>query len=346
MKRLCAIFLMLGLLFTLGGCTGAKQLNERLIIQGIGVDYYGGEYTVSLMCMNTEDPDNEASAVKTVVTRGRTVFDTITNAISQTGQEPLYGHNMFIILGDTICSRGVGDVLDFFVDYYEARATVTIFAAKCRAGNIITQEGTTPKQIANLALTEKNSGRTTATPLYKFISALENKTQCPVAASLNIRDKEIFVDGTAVFKDGKQVCALDESQTMGALLINGKAGVGTEVIELKGENKSFSLSHTSSKMDFNIDKGTLNCMVDIKGTAKMYENKNADTSELKKSIDMRVRELCKSVWQTAVTDNQTDIFNIGRALNIKDNVFYNSVNDWNKVLSKANVKFNIDINVE
>lgn len=346
MKKLCAAFLIIAMLFTLGGCTGAKQLNERLIIQGVGVDYYGGEYTVSLMCMNTEDPENEASAVKRVVTTGRTVFDTITNAISQTGQEPLYGHNMFIILGDDVCNRTVGDVLDFFVDYYEARATVTVFAARCRARDIIESEQTTPKQIANLALTEKNSGRTTAAPLYKFISALENKTQCPVAASLNIRDDEVFVDGTAVFKNGKQVCVLDQSQTMGALLINGKADVGTEVISLEGENKSFSLSHTSSNIDFNTNKGNLSCWVNIKGTAKMYENKNADTGQLKESIEMRVRELCKSVWQTAITDNQADIFNIGRALNIKDNVFYNSVNDWNKVLSKADVKFNIDINVE
>lgn len=346
MKKVCAIFLILVFMLVFGGCTGAKQLNERLIIQGIGVDYYGGEYTVSLMCMNTEDPENEASAVKTVVTTGRTVFDTITNAISQTGQEPLYGHNMFIILGSNICSRGVGDVLDFFVDYYEARATVTVFAAKCNAINIITQEKVTPKQIANLALTEKNSGRTTASPLYKFISALENKTQCPVAASLNIKENEVYVDGTAVFKEGRQVCVLDESQTMGALLINGRADVSTEVIELKGENKSFSLSHTSSEMDFNVDKGVLNCTVNIKGTAKMYENKNIDASRLKDSIEMRVRELCKSAWQTAVADNQTDIFNIGRALNIKDNSFYNSVSDWDKILSKTIVKFNVNINVE
>lgn len=347
MKRIIAVLLVLAIIFTLTGCKGTKQLNERLIIQGIGIDFSEDQYEVTLMYMDTDQASADQKVTHNVISsKGRTVLDTITNAVSQKGQEPLYSHNLFILLGKGLTSRGINDALRLFVDYYESRPTVDVFAGESSAKEIMTAKDVTPKSIAQLAQTEFTSGRTITSPLYKFVADMENETQSPVTASLKLQDGVLCVDGAAVFKDGKRVYTLNNEETLGVLLMTGKAGLATEVITLDGISQSFSLSKAKSEINISRTNENLRCKIKIKGTADLYEGSNFDDEKTQEKIEDRIKALCYEGVESAVKNNNADILSIGRILRMKDNGFYKSVDDWDTLLSNTEFDIEADIKVD
>ena len=52
MKKFFLIIFMIFSLFFLSGCTKSIQLYEKLLVEGVGVDYKNDEYTLTLQIRN------------------------------------------------------------------------------------------------------------------------------------------------------------------------------------------------------------------------------------------------------------------------------------------------------
>lgn len=341
MKRVVLLIFIVLIVCILCGCTG-KQLDERLVIQGMGIDYTQDEYRVTVMYMNT-DASQQDTTHKTATGRGRTVTEAVTSIVSQNGLEPLYSHNSFILFGKGICKEGVSEALEFFAGYYQCRPTVNVLVADRDAEKIMKLKGVTPGVISKIAESNNTTGRTITMPMYIFLSDILNKTSSACTAFVTVKNDVPVSDGIAVFKDDKLSYNLNSTQCIGVMLIRGESDVSAEVIPLNGKNKSFAIDYESTDTNIKIENGVLYCDIKINGEATVYEY-----TKKEKNIKQKIQERINKIVRTSITEciqNGSDVFYFGKMLRQSDNRVYNTVEDWSRLIKKGVYSVSSDISV-
>lgn len=345
MKKIRLIFFAIISIFIclFCGCNNSKQLNERMVIQGMGVDYENDQYVVTVMYMNTDESQQE-SANKIAQGKGKTVTDAVTSIVDKNGLEPLYSHNSFILFGEKICKKGLKEPLEFFAGYYQCRPSVNLLVADRQAYKIIQLPELTVDVLDSIAESPATTGRTSTTPMYMFMAEVIDKTTSATTSLLTVKDDAPEVAGVAVFQGDKLRHILSTSQAMGMLLLRGETDISAEVIPFENGNKSFALSQESSSCDISVTGGILHCNVKIKGEAKVYEYTKTD-EKMEEIIEKRVIQLAQSAL-TECKKYGSDIFYFGKMLRQQDYDKYNNIADWNSFIKNAEYTVNSDIKLK
>lgn len=342
MKRLVVVLCICLCMCIPQGCT-SKQLNERMVIQGMGIDYINGNYTVTVMYMNT-DATNQDEPFKTLTGNGRTITEAVTNIVSENGLEPLYSHNSFILLGNSLCKHGVSEALEFFVGYYQCRPSVNILAGTQNAYELMNIKNITPQKIADIVESDNTTGRALTMPMYKFMSDMLNETSSACTGLLTIENEKLKYSGIAVFNGDTIGYTLNDTLTMGVMLLRGESDISAEVIPLGGENKSFAMKYEDNNIDVYVKGNQLYCDVTIKGEASVYEYTRAD-AEAEEKIENKINSLTEEAIKSCI-DNGSDIFYMGKTLRQKDYTAYTSIKDWNTMMKNCVYTVNSEISVK
>ena len=116
MKKILLIFIFILPLF-LTGCARSIQLSEKLLVQGLGIDYENEQYTITLQTISSKETSSEKSStpkkMKTVIAIGKTIKEASYNVVKQTGKEPLYSQTLLLILGNGAIKNGINNFVDF-----------------------------------------------------------------------------------------------------------------------------------------------------------------------------------------------------------------------------------------
>lgn len=342
MKRLVVVLCICLCMCIPQGCT-SKQLNERMVIQGMGIDYISDNYTVTVMYMNT-DATNQDEPFKALTGNGRTITEAVTNIVSENGLEPLYSHNSFILLGNSLCKHGVSEALEFFAGYYQCRPSVNILAGTQNAYELMNIKDITPQKISDIVESDNTTGRALTMPMYKFMSDMLNETSSACTGLLTVENEKLKYSGVAVFDGDTIGYTLNDTQTMGAMLLRGESDISAEVIPLGGENKSFAMKYEDKNIDVYIKNNQLYCNVIIKGEASIYEYTRAD-KEAKEKIENKINSLTEEALKSCIT-NGSDIFYMGKILRQKDYTAYTSIKDWNAMVKNCVYTVNSEISVK
>lgn len=345
MKKCLVLVLSVLVAVSFSGCTGAKQLSERLIIQGIGIDREDEVYRLTLMYLDTES-STEEETVKVLTAKGNSVMDAMADSISQTGKEPLYSQNLFLLLGMKTAQTGFEEALSFFTTYYEARPNVNVFVCEKKAEDLLTAEKITPQQIDTISQSEKKSGRTVVSTLMQMESDRIGGNMSPKTTVLTLDGKEPRTTGTAVFARDRYVFTLTPEESLGALLISGKADTASELI-LKGNesgNIDFTLTRCKSEITPAIDGGILTFRIKIKASADVYIAPREKES-VKEALEERVKKLCEKTIKTCITENSADIFGFSKRLLQHDSAYYKSLADVPRALKDARYEIAAEVKI-
>ena len=356
-------------LFFLTGCV--SQLQDRLMIQGIGIDKEGDRYVVTTNVFDAENSGNgkngkEGSGedVNIVFSEGKSVMDAFVNLTNRTGKEPLYSQNLLLVIGEDTARDGVNSIVDFFIRHYEARPDIKIFVAEGKAKNIlhakINERSTNAKTLLKIGTSQHLNANVMGSNLAQFIGNLKSMTSESSATRLIFgsqkENKEIKAEGTAVFSGDKLKGFLDPDETKGALLINGRALGGSEVIKIKDiGNINFTFNSTKSIINVKSVDGKLKINIKIKVGASVYE--------LDRDIRVRLGEENFKIMDQALKDRLTalammsikkliieyksDIFDFGKRLLKSDQDFFRKVSlDWPNTISRAEYIIDIDTDVK
>ena len=71
----------------LSGCQTQFSLRDRLLIQGMGVDYADGQYNIYVQALDISEDGNTSMMV--YETKGDTVIDSLNNVTLQVGKKPV-----------------------------------------------------------------------------------------------------------------------------------------------------------------------------------------------------------------------------------------------------------------
>lgn len=310
---LCATLL----LFLLGGCAG-RELYERLLIHGIGVDRIDGEYVVTVRAASVEEEGEEAFPC-----RGGTVLEALNTLPGMTGRQPFYAHNYFIVLGKSCAEEGLQDSLDFFIRYYNTRPSVQVYLAENTAQEILNpKEGEDLRcaRLQQLGASCAESGTAAMTTLLELYNETMRAGASAVLPILRQEGDGVRISGTALLTDGVLRAELDTEQTRGFLAATENPGRGEVVVHEAFGEVSLSLRGGVQQISTEWQEGselprfcvTLLLKADVSAIANGENRLNdSDYEQLEQALSDAMRERVEAAIRQAVLENSCDIFGFG-----------------------------------
>lgn len=371
MKKLRLLLLALAVLLLFSSCAaGETELKNRLIIEGIGVDWDEKEeqYALTIQVLVTAPSNGKENTAENPVAnytvRGKTIAEAINELCDTTGKNPLYSQNRIIILGASLSDDKAIRALDYFAREYTARADVYVAAASGKASDILQVAGSggeiTAKIIEQSILESYQNSISVNTELFNVINLhLEDTTTftmplLEVDKDRNGQDKSVKVTGTYVHTNGDNENRLSTQETMFFLLMTDKAEKGTFSIEQDGTAAGLDIIKASSKTDVALQDGVPHYTIHVSCTADMLEfdtpqfgNFTAeDMKKIEAAAESTLKEGMEALLKRQLGEEKCDIFRFGRRLMQKEPTFYESVkDDWENYLPEIDCTVSVSVTI-
>lgn len=303
----------------LSGCS-QRELQERILIQAIGVDKSEEGYAVTV---RAADPNEEGEELFTC--RGASVLEALDGLSLSTGREPFYAHNYLVVFGQTCGEAGLEDVLDFFIRYYTTRPTVQMYLAQGTAEEILVGDGELPgiQELQRLSQAGDATGKAVSVDFLEFVNAAQREGSSPVLPVLTLEEGTPTLGGCSFFQNYKLQGTLSPEETRGYLAIQGRLNQGELVVSgEKFGTATLTVSQGNGKRTvafgedgYPIFRIQYQATLDISSLSG--ENSQLDDgfySAIEQAVEKKLERDMKAALEKSVIQDRCDIFGFGNEL--------------------------------
>ena len=317
----------------LGGCSN-MQLNQRLIVQGIGIDKSNDGYKITLTVLDTEDTEKENS-VKLVYTEGRTAEEALGTLENQRGKKLLLSQCLFVMM-DKNAVEECKKTLSYFAGRSEMQKTSNLMVADGTAEKTISTAieklGYRSEYINVLADSRAIDQTEVHCSLIDYISSLKGCEKALLFPYITVNEdiKALSVNGSWL-SDGKESYRLTSDETVGTLILNGKV---TDFTDTVGD-ESYRIKDVKSDIIPVWKDGKF----EIDFNAEIHLDKSY-SKEMIEKITQRIENIVKSGIEKTLLKSGADVFSIEKYIRVKYPVLYRNT-DMKSVLKNSLTKIKI-----
>lgn len=347
-----------------------KDIRNRLVIQGIGIDLEkDGTYTVTLQAIDTNSseatsPDGASQPpLKTYKLTGDTVYTAIKTVTEKEGKIPLYSQNRIILIGKSITEEKMDDVIDFFVRDVENGGTVYIAAAQKTAAEILEakngSEYISAQNLENSIEAHEYDAKIFATRLYELINRYNSGTKDFALPLFSLQEKgeekSAEITGTALFNNTKYREVIPKEKTVYLNMLSDN--VYNTAIAFDGKNGTrvaLNIVKAKTKRTVSIEKDVPTFKIKIYMDADIAEISGGVSSamtmkeieEIKKNGEEYIEKSIKSTIDSLYQKHNSDACGLARLLYIFEKDFYRK-NEKNidSVLQKSLYEVDVELNI-
>lgn len=174
-----AMLLCVGIIVSFSGCSSV-QLNQRLIVQGIGIDKTEDGNTMTFIVLDTESHEND-NAVKILFSEGENVVSAMESLEQQWGRKILLTQCLFIIMNEEAALSE--DTLSCFRENHEIMKTVNLMLSENSQKTITTairDYGYTAEQINGVSNSKVVSGSSAHFSLFDEICCRKESSEMKI----------------------------------------------------------------------------------------------------------------------------------------------------------------------
>ena len=261
MKRIVVLFLMIWM-FLLSGCWDQKELNELVLIDGIGIDKAKDgqvEVTVSIAIPQAQSGGGGGGGgggkgaggthlVAARYAKGDDVAKALEQVQTQIPRKVFLGHLQAIIISEKVAKEGITDYLDLFLRHPRPSTHTYVFISKGSAKELLSLQTDlySPVELMRgIARTETLMSVTTLEVLEMLKdgdTAIPMIEKLPPAKGKKSNQTIPYLNHTAIFNKDKMVGSMDDSLTRGAMWIRNEIKEARITIIPKNETKPVTLS--------------------------------------------------------------------------------------------------------
>ncbi len=351
MKRLILIILIISLLtVNLSSCGEIEivELNERLIIEAVGIDWSDGIYNVTIEGLDSFSAGSENSSIsapsltKCYQFQGETIGMAMNSISVVTGQIPLFSQARILLVGLETAKEKLSEVLDFFRREYTTRTDILFAVAEKKAADTVAADfgkNISAGNVLEAAVASfEHTGRSCYTPLYMFLNSVMGETDSAYCPVIGIKDnnfsetKEVQLSGTVVFgKDGSAEI-LSQEETLGLMIATDKINNGDFTVKTEKGTATLEIIECKTKTKMEINGPSARFIIDSKLSCDIpeFQSRNFsglskdDTEKLSSQAAKEITGIIASSVQRTLYDKNFDIFHLGRAIALKDSNFLNN----------------------
>ncbi|MGN0537034.1 MAG: GerAB/ArcD/ProY family transporter [Acutalibacteraceae bacterium] len=343
-KQLVSILLIVACLLGMGSMSGcsAVQLSEKLIIQGLGVDYDTDGCHLTMIVLDTEK-GNEDEVTKLMYSDGKTITEAFANAENAYGQEIMLSHNLFIIMNET-AAQNCNEVIAYFRNNPEARDTVALFIEKDSAGAFISKTieefQYSAESIFSLSMNGIKGEENLQCTIVDFVSQTGVKDACiPVVKA---GEAYATIIGAGVFKNNQLKGYLNIKEVQGFLLSTGNAsGLTADVITENKQSVSYHIKSEACTIQALAENEQVAFMLDIQIVLDSHFS-----PENVSLVRHAVEEDVQAVIKKSLREYGCDIFGFKQTLKNAHPSFYKAHDNIDDFIQISDIKINCTITVE
>jgi len=121
-KNLFIISLCLLFLTTLTGCeahTPFVRIEERIMVQLVGIDIEDGDYVISVQFSmgKTSDGGKTENDLKTITGTGANMYSALRDARASVGKDFFFSHNQALFLGEDVIKNNAAEAIEGYLNY-------------------------------------------------------------------------------------------------------------------------------------------------------------------------------------------------------------------------------------
>lgn len=347
------ILILLFIPLLLSGCYDYNELNDLAIVSGIGIDYEDNEYKVIFEIVSTkkegESGGSGSSSTYNVSASGSTVAEAFANNGSNMDKVGYFDHIETVVINEEIAKNHLEDVAEYLVRGSKIRNEFVLVIAKDTSAEDIIKATSKEKPIAAtfivdmLRYSESSNSAGYYVPFTKILGNILTGGEDAMVSVVSLDDKDIIMEGMAVFKDFKLAYIFDNNDAAILNMLNNYQG-RTVFFEHKcGEQQQTVISIYESKLEIApandklMIKGVLNARINEENCG--YDLKSEDAyKELQTVFKQVIEEDIRKVINKLKLA-ESNALNIGKA-------YYNKYRkpDYFKWLNQ-NIEFDLNLKV-
>lgn len=368
-KSLICFILITSTLLT-GACSSARDLNELVIVVGIGMDKpQENPEEIKLIAQivlpskistpegggSSEDPYYNLSST------AESTFEAVREYTHMVSGRLYTAHTEVFIIGRDMAEHGIAKHLDFFLRAKETRPTAKIVISNTTAIDVLSVKpklGILPATtISNLIDAQTANSQSTEANLLDFTNAMQSSTLSFMAPIVTVMEDEgeqlIHVMGMAAFKQDKMVGQFTENETRGVLWVKGKVKSGVLYVPIYDGIAAIEVLSAKSEVKPDIADGKVSMKVKVNVTAALAEQtceENLATQDnLKKLKALIQKAVCDEIadaYDKAASLN-TDVFGFGELIHKHFNNQWKDIEPrWEELFPQILLDLNVNVDIK
>lgn len=347
------VVLIGGLCAVLSGC-GYRELHQRILIQGIGVDKTSQGYRVTVRAASSEEETGE----ELYTCQGASVLEALSSLSLSTGREPFYSHNYLVVFGRSCGEEGLDKSMDFFIRYYNTRPAVQMYLAEDRAEEILSAKRDDQfvpiQELQNLGKSGKYNGKAVSVDFLEFVNGASRPGSSPVLPVLGIKQDRVELLGTAYFQKYQLAGFLTLDQTRGYLAMKGTLKSGELVVQ--GEDfgtVTLTVSKGSGKreVDFQGDVPIFRTVYQVTADVSAISGETSSLGEefytaVERKVAQQLEKEMNQVLEEVLLEDQCDIFGFGNYLSQRYPKRWESLSqNWEEEMTRCQYEVKVEATV-
>ena len=351
------------LLFT--GCTGSRHLKDLFIVEGLGIDYYDNNLSVTLQGLkvnvsNASDTPLGNMVVNTSAS-GTTVSNAINNIAKAVSKRAFFGHNKIIVLSKELAQNDIKNYIDYFFRSEDSRADVAICVSNEKAKFILESkenDANVPSEnILFLINNNEETGQSILVNENEFLMLYEDKYSDIYLPVIERKDDESTVKsaGIALFSDNRLAYITNDIETKGFVILNNKAkDVLIQISDEKFGKIDVKLSNIKCKKSASIVENKAYFNVEINADIILGEIEKGTQNKLSKKDNKRLCALVEKACNEMISETynaciyaKSNALRIGKFIARDCPEYYEKhLSDSNGGFQEAELNVNSYINLE
>lgn len=351
------------LLFT--GCTGSRHLKDLFIVEGLGIDYYDNNLSVTLQGLkvnvsNASDTPLGNMVVNTSAS-GTTVSNAINNIAKAVSKRAFFGHNKIIVLSKELAQNDIKNYIDYFLRSEDSRADVAICVSNEKAKFILESkenDANVPSEnILFLINNNEETGQSILVNENEFLMLYEDKYSDIYLPVIERKDDESTVKsaGIALFSDNRLAYITNDIETKGFVILNNKAkDVLIQISDEKFGKIDVKLSNIKCKKSASVAENKAYFNVEINADIILGEIEKGAQNKLSKKDNKRLCALVEKACNEMISETynaciyaKSNALRIGKFIARDCPEYYEKhLSDINGGFQKAELNVNSYINLE
>ena len=344
------LILILPVMFLFFGIKKQSELHEKLMIQGIAIDFEDKNYKLTVQAYDFKNPkDKNEPRTRVIESSGISISEALENLKKITGLTPLYSQNKIIIFSEDLAKNGLIKIIDFFSRYYENRPSVKLRVAKNNAGNFL--KTFSDDKIVKASEIRDLVDEKSDTNILDF----EKEVKTPISdACLMFLEKNsqnlIKCESVAVFNYDKLIKIMDKNDSIAIQILKNSPKPGIYVFDCDKNLVSCKIENPKSKIKvrLNNENNLPEFDISVKLNANLFEseqnfeNIKSMETDIEKNLNNNLKLLCEKVISETIKES-CDLFKFGKILRNNNPKYFKSIeNDW-KTQVLPNIKYNVNI---
>ena len=374
-KTAAAVLMVCAGLFS--GCRWIPitDLQDRAIVQGVGVDWKDGEYVVTMQVFSPEgsggqtivDPSKENA--KVITCRGASISQAVANSARDQGKEFYLGHNRIVILGGGTWKRPMQETLSYFGNSPDSRLDVTILATPGEASAIldvgISQTILPAMSIENTVRNAEKSGLSTEVLLVDVMQALTQPHRSAVIPIIEPIEKEnskerdlkaVELTGIGIFSHNEKEGMLEGAAARGLLFLRNEIQSVLYPVQSEDyEQATVELYQSRTKILPQVSQDRLHFRVEIAAEGMLVEKFLREEKSftiqslvrLEREVERLIEADCREAWQKSGKESHSDVFFLGDLVwNDQPELWKALRTEWKERLDKVTFEYDVHVDID